>query len=273
MTARRPNVRRGLIAAALSAVALIAGCERQPELGPPNVRYGVDECAQCSMIISDERFAAALIADDKDGTRHVHAYDDINCMRKHEQDLTTKTIAARYVHDAKSKQWTDASAATYIVSDKIETPMASGIAAYEFKADAEAEAKAVSATVLTYAQINAGETAPKPAAAVAAGDATKGKSLFDTTCIACHGPGGVGMPNLGLPLTTSAFVAQKSDKELLDFIKVGRMPGAPGATSLIPMPPKGGNPALTDANLLDIIAYMRDLQRSATGDKSAGLGS
>jgi cytochrome c5 len=29
----------------------------------------------------------------------------------------------------------------------------------------------------------------------------------------------------------------------------------------VDMPPKGGNPALSDAQLLDIIAYMRSLQQ------------
>ena len=64
---------------------------------------------------------------------------------------------------------------------------------------------------------------------------------------------------LGKPFTTSDFVTSKSDAELLAFIKVGRPVGDPDNTTGIDMPPKGGNPALTDAQLMDVIAYIRTL--------------
>jgi disulfide bond formation protein DsbB len=79
-------------------------------------------------------------------------------------------------------------------------------------------------------------------------------------CIACHGPGGVGVEGLGKPFTTSEFVRSQTDAELLAFVKVGRPIGHPDNTTGVDMPPKGGNPALTDEDLLDIIAYIRTLQ-------------
>jgi disulfide bond formation protein DsbB len=97
------------------------------------------------------------------------------------------------------------------------------------------------------------------AAAVAAGDAVAGEAKFNEVCIACHGPGGVGVEGLGKPFTTSEFLTTVSDEELLAFVKVGRPVGDPDNTTGIDMPPKGGNPALTDAQLLDIIAYVRTL--------------
>lgn len=106
-----------------------------------------------------------------------------------------------------------------------------------------------------------GDTAPEaPAATTApAGDAVAGKVQFDTLCIACHGPGGVGVQGLGKPFTTSEFLLTVDDQELLEFIKVGRPISDPLNTTGVDMPPRGGNPALTDAQIIDIIAYVRSL--------------
>ena len=62
------------------------------------------------------------------------------------------------------------------------------------------------------------------------------------------------------PFTTSDFLREKSDEEMVEFIKVGRPSGDPLNTTGVDMPPKGGNPALTDEQILDIIAYVRTLQ-------------
>ncbi|CUS01981.2 Cytochrome c family protein [Candidatus Promineifilum breve] len=97
------------------------------------------------------------------------------------------------------------------------------------------------------------------ATATSAGDAAAGKTQFDTVCIACHGPGGVGVEGLGKPFTTSEFLLSVNDQELLEFVKTGRPVGHPDNTTGVDMPPKGGNPALTDAQLMDIIAYIRTL--------------
>jgi mono/diheme cytochrome c family protein len=92
------------------------------------------------------------------------------------------------------------------------------------------------------------------------GDATAGKTAFDGTCTACHGPDAKGLPNLGKDLTTSDFVSGQSDQDLLAFVKQGRSVGDPANTTGVDMPPKGGNPALTDQQILDIIAYLRTLE-------------
>ena len=99
------------------------------------------------------------------------------------------------------------------------------------------------------------------AAAVAAGDAEKGRVVFATTCAACHGPAGEGVTGLGKDMTASEFIAEKSDAELADFIKVGRAPDDPLNTTGVLMPPKGGNPALSEEQLADIIAYIRTIHK------------
>ena len=102
---------------------------------------------------------------------------------------------------------------------------------------------------------------PTDVPAAPAGDAAKGEELFNATCIACHGQGGVGIEGLGKSIPESEFVRGKSDEELLAFIKVGRPTSDPENTTGVDMPPKGGNPALTDEDIMDIIAYFRTLQQ------------
>jgi len=92
------------------------------------------------------------------------------------------------------------------------------------------------------------------------GDPAKGKELF-VTCAACHGPNGGGVEGLGKDMTTSEFIAGKTDEELVEFIKVGRAPDDPLNTTGVAMLPKGGNPALSDEDLYDIVAYIRTLHQ------------
>ena len=103
-------------------------------------------------------------------------------------------------------------------------------------------------------------TQPPPAPPVAKGDPVKGKEAF-TTCAGCHGPEGKGIQGLGKDFTTSAFVKSQTDEQLLAFVKTGRPASDPANTTGVDMPPKGGNPAFTDEQLLDIIAYVRSLQQ------------
>ncbi|MFM9995661.1 MAG: cytochrome c [Phycisphaerales bacterium] len=87
-----------------------------------------------------------------------------------------------------------------------------------------------------------------------------GNKLFHSTCIACHGKGGVGVQGNGKALVANPFIRGLDDDGLLGFIRQGRSPGDPKNTTGIQMPPKGGNPALSDDDVLDIIAYLRTLQ-------------
>ena len=104
-----------------------------------------------------------------------------------------------------------------------------------------------------------GSPTPEPTPAPR-GDVAAGQELF-VTCAACHGPEGEGVPNLGKDMTTSEFIAGKTDDEVVEFIKTGRPPDDPLNTTGVAMLPKGGNPALSDDDLYDIVAYIRTLQQ------------
>lgn len=90
----------------------------------------------------------------------------------------------------------------------------------------------------------------------------RGKRVY-ASCIACHAKDGSGVKGMGADLTHSEFVAGSSNEKLRDFIKIGRQPGAPGSKLNLNMPPKGGNPALKDNQLDDVVIYLRSLQQSA----------
>ena len=93
-----------------------------------------------------------------------------------------------------------------------------------------------------------------------AAKAAEGHKLFKGTCATCHGPEGRGMPKLGKDLYNNKFTQSLSDTELIEFLKKGRSAGDPLNERGVDMPPRGGNPVLTDADLALIVAYIRSLQ-------------
>lgn len=89
---------------------------------------------------------------------------------------------------------------------------------------------------------------------VAAGDPDRGAAVFNGTCIACHGSDGSGsFP--GVPdLTEKTGPLSQDDAVLLKRMADGfQVPGSP-----MGMPPRGGDPALTDADLEAVLKYMRE---------------
>ncbi len=98
-----------------------------------------------------------------------------------------------------------------------------------------------------------------------------GETLIMGTCSACHGMNARGVQGLGKDLLDSPFIDGLTDAALHDFIVVGRTAFDPLNTTGVTMPEYGGNPALTDQNLYDLIAYMRvnavNPERIAGGDQ------
>ena len=85
----------------------------------------------------------------------------------------------------------------------------------------------------------------------------KGEKLYQQTCATCHGADGRGMPKLGKDLHNNQFTVGLSDEEMLAFVIEGRPAYHPDNTQGVDMPPRGGNPALTDEDILAIIAFQR----------------
>ena len=95
---------------------------------PEKIVYGKDACYYCKMNIVDKTHAAQLVT--KKGKQY--KYDAIECLLN---DLNTKdrtTIEFFLVTDYNTpKKLIDARAATYIISDGIQSPMGAGLASFE----------------------------------------------------------------------------------------------------------------------------------------------
>lgn len=103
--------------------------------------------------------------------------------------------------------------------------------------------------------------APAEVAAAPVGDAANGGKIYSTACVACHGPDAKGVTGLGKDLTTSTWVGEQSDVQLVEFIKRGRDVTDSLNTTGVAMPPKGGNPAMSEQEIADIVAYVRSIHQ------------
>jgi cytochrome c5 len=95
--------------------------------------------------------------------------------------------------------------------------------------------------------------APAPAASAAApaaaGDLAKGEEVYKKTCVLCHGAGVAGAPKIGDKADWGPRIAQGKDTLYEHALK--GFTGSKGA-----MPPKGGNPALSDDDVKAGVDYM-----------------
>jgi disulfide bond formation protein DsbB len=115
------------------------------------------------------------------------------------------------------------------------------------------------ALALAVVACGGGDGAEDTTTVAGGGDPLHGLELYRGTCIVCHGEGGVGIEGLGKPWVGSDFINSRTDTEMLAFLQVGRPADHPDNTTGVAMLPRGGNPNLTDSDLLDLIAYMRTL--------------
>ena len=103
------------------------------------------------------------------------------------------------------------------------------------------------------AQVNvaSAETQREPvkSAAAAPPPARDGQQVYQATCVACHGAGVAGAPKLGDKSQWAKHIAKGRDT--LYASAVNGVQGSAGA-----MPPKGGNPALSDAEVRAAVDYM-----------------
>jgi len=131
----------------------LSACDREPTTAPPTVQYGVDPCHVCKMIISDERYASALIVDDN-GVTEKYKFDDIGCMLDARKIVSGEILAA-YVREYNDKTWVEAQQAEYVYSTQLHTPMAFGVAAFDSRAEAVAMERETDGEMLTFEQVHA----------------------------------------------------------------------------------------------------------------------
>jgi copper chaperone NosL len=115
---------------------------------PPTIHYGEDVCEFCGMITSESRFAAAYVSDDG----HGHIFDDIGDMVQAHLNMQEEVVAF-FVHAYEDENWMRAETAYYTLSDRLTTPMASGLAAFASVEQAAALADELDGQVLTFDEL------------------------------------------------------------------------------------------------------------------------
>lgn len=117
-----------LVQLAVFAAAMLPGCGRSSDDTPPIIRYGEQECDSCHMIISDDRYAAAIVIHAGGATRKL-AFDDVGCLLAYSSDLAPDAKTVFFVKDTESRDWLDLRSAHLMQSTTHPTPMASGVGA------------------------------------------------------------------------------------------------------------------------------------------------
>ncbi len=125
------------------------GCQSGVQLDkPPDMRYGVDVCDQCRMIISEARFAAAYVTREGETRR----FDDVGGMLLFHNERQEE-VAVFWVHDYETEEWLKADQAFFVMSDALTTPMGFGIVAFADKARAEELAAQTQGMVMTFEEL------------------------------------------------------------------------------------------------------------------------
>lgn len=145
-----------LIVSVVVAVASLVACRSEPLSGPPTeMKLGRHECAECGMIVSEDRCSSALLVEE-DGRREYLYYDDLGCMLDDERTgMGDRTVIERHVHDYDTKAWVDATKANFLFTDTkaLHTPMGSGMVAFALQTSAEAARGRHGGQVVTYAEL------------------------------------------------------------------------------------------------------------------------
>ena len=128
---------------------LMVGCQAPRSNQPPEIRYGEETCAFCGMLISEERFAAALAT----ATGETETFDDVGCLL-HVFTRQDRSMAHVWVHDYSSGRWLEAPHAVFVHSDQVPTPMGGGLFAFSTQEAAEQFAREVHGTVRRFGQLS-----------------------------------------------------------------------------------------------------------------------
>lgn len=136
-----------VLAVSLTAFAS-AGCGEKDLSKPSKIHYGSDVCAECRMIIQDERFAAASVSADG----RFQKFDDIGCLARYEKESGAKDLRS-WVHDIDSGEWIKREQAKFVHSRDLVTPMGYGFAAFAVADDAAKWAEKQAGRVIAWNEL------------------------------------------------------------------------------------------------------------------------
>jgi copper chaperone NosL len=128
------------------SLLFLAACGIEPK----PIDYGKEACVYCKMTIVDQQHAAEIVS--KKGK--VFKYDAIECMLKDEENNNTDYVALYLVMDYKNpNNFINATDASYLVCNKIPSPMGANLSAFASKDMAQIEAGVNEFTLYTWSTI------------------------------------------------------------------------------------------------------------------------
>jgi copper chaperone NosL len=99
------------------------------------------------MKISDGKFGAELVTD----KGRIYKFDDLDCLLQYSKSNGDKIFAFTMVHDfSRDNELIDATTASYIISDELNSPMRGNIAAFSQESDASEEAQKRGTKVISW---------------------------------------------------------------------------------------------------------------------------
>lgn len=123
------------------SVLAILSCQKS---GPKDFVLGKDQCDNCRMTITEQKYAAQLLTE----KGRAYKFDDISCMTMYENSNPDKANNAKtYVIDFPSGKFLEKSKATLIKGGNIKSPMGGNTQAYQNRAAAQKAAAALGASL------------------------------------------------------------------------------------------------------------------------------
>ncbi len=117
---------------------------------PRPIAYGTEPCTHCHMTISDPRFVAEAVL----STGKVLAFDDIGCLATW-LGTAREPVETVWVASFTDQAWLPAGEATFLRTDSLRTPMASGLIALRTPAEGDSLRAMLGGTLLTWRAITA----------------------------------------------------------------------------------------------------------------------
>jgi copper chaperone NosL len=130
---------------------ILAAC-RTP--GPRPIAYWTEACEHCHMTIADPRFAAQLVTH----TGLIYSFDDPACLATfmNAGSVPAGRVSSIWVSEfLHPDRMVDGRSASYLRRPGLSTPMASGLAAFSTRAEADSVRVAEGGTIMTWAEVRA----------------------------------------------------------------------------------------------------------------------
>ena len=130
----------------LILLLLLSACAIEPQ----PINYGKDACHYCKMNIVDSQHAAQFVTE----KGKCYKFDAIECMLNQTKEFKEAPIALYLITDyAAPGQLTDATAATYLISEAIPSPMGAFLSGFSSKEKAASTHAEVDGQLLDWQQL------------------------------------------------------------------------------------------------------------------------